>query len=300
MAQPPATASTAGWRVWAGWICAILSAALFLVSGLWKLTDPLATEQRMIQMLFPAQIALVVAIGTGLMEAWAGLLILVPRWRRWGAALCSLLLIAFMVYMAVNYTRLTGEDCSCFPWLKRVVGPGFFIGDGVMLLWALGAGWWARPAESLKQAVMALGALVVLAGVVLGVNLSHQTGLQAPASVQVEGQPYDLHSGKILVYFFDPECMHCFAGAKAMSAYPFKGVKVLAVPTRMPNWSAGFLRDTGLHAAVTHDVDPLRKVFQFTDPPYAVALERGRQVKALTTFDDKEPLATLRGLGWVE
>jgi len=300
MAQAPASAPEAGWRFWASWICAILSAVIFLVSGLWKLTDPLATEQRMVQMLFPAQVALVVAIGTGLMEAWAGLLILVPRWRRWGAALCSLLLVAFMVYMAVNYTRLTGEDCSCFPWLKRVVGPGFFIGDGVMLLWALGAGVWARPAESFKRAALALGALVVFAGVVLGVNLSHQTGLQAPAVVQVNGRNYDLHSGRILVYFFDPECMHCFAGAKAMSGYKFRDVKVVAVPTRMPQWSAGFLRDTGLKADVTNDVEALRKVFQFTDPPYGVALERGRQVKALSVFDEKEPLGALRGLGWVE
>ena len=61
-------------------------ALLFLVSGFWKLLDPLATEQRMVQMLFPRQIALLVAIGVGISEAWAGVMILVPRWRKWGAA----------------------------------------------------------------------------------------------------------------------------------------------------------------------------------------------------------------------
>ena len=38
-------------------------------------------------------------------------------------------------------------DCSCIPWLKRVVGPGFFIGDGVMLLLAFFAGLGARRSE---------------------------------------------------------------------------------------------------------------------------------------------------------
>ena len=141
----------------------------------------------MVQMLFPRQIALLVAIGVGLMEAWAGVMILVPRWRRWGSWLCGFLLLAFMVYMAVNYTRLTGEDCSCFPWLKRVVGPGFFIGDTVMLLMAIGAGWWANRAESWRQAVLALGALVVFAGAVYGVTVARQGGMKGPAEITADG-----------------------------------------------------------------------------------------------------------------
>ena len=61
-------------------------------------------------------------------------MILVPRLRRWGALVLGALLVAFMGYFAIHYNALRGADCSCFPWLKRVVGPGFFVGDAVMLL----------------------------------------------------------------------------------------------------------------------------------------------------------------------
>ncbi len=279
-------------------------AALFLVSGFWKLVDPLATEQRMVQMLFPRQIALIVAIGVGITEAWAGLLILVPRWRRSGAWLCGLLLVAFMVYMAVNYARLTGEDCSCFPWLKRVVGPAFFWSDAAMLLGALLAGLWAPRFEGWKAAAGALGAIAVFAGAVYGVTATQQTGVLAPPSVLVDNKPFSLHQGRILIYFFDPQCMHCYTGAQRMSKYAWKGeVTVLAVPTVNPQWSGSFLKDTGLSARVAQDqkdLAPLRAVFPFTDPPYGVALDRGRQVQAFPFFDDNEPLTALRKLGWVQ
>ena len=299
IAQLPET--PAPWKHWLGWTCAVLLAALFLVSGFWKLVDPLATEQRMVQMLFPRQIALIVAIGVGITEAWAGVMILVPRWRKWGAWLCALLLVAFMVYMGVNYSRLTGEDCSCFPWMKRVVGPAFFISDAAMLLGALLAGVWARRAEGWKPAAAALGAIAVFAGAVYGVTATQQSGVLAPASVMVDGKPFSLHEGRILIFFFDPECMHCYAGAQRMSKYAWKGeVKVLAVPTVNPQWAGSFLKDTGLPALVSKDIKALRDVFPFTDPPYGVALDRGRQVAALPFFDEKEPVTALRQLGWVQ
>jgi len=294
--EPPAA-----WKSWLGWTCAVALALLFLVSGFWKLLDPLATEQRMVQMLFPRQIALLVAIGVGITEAWAGVMILVPRWRKWGAVLCGLLLLAFMVYMGVNYARLTGEDCSCFPWLKRVVGPAFFISDAAMLLAALVAGVWARSAEGWKPAAAALGAIVVFGGAVYGMTTLQQTGVLAPASVIVDGKPHSLHEGRVIIFFFDPECMHCFAGAQRMSKYAWKSeVKVLAIPTVNPQWAGSFLKDTGLQALVSKDVKPLREVFPFTDPPYGIALEGGRQVAALPFFDEKEPVTVLRTLGWVQ
>ena len=81
------------------------------------------------------------ALIVGVAETIAGVLLLVPRLRRWGAMLSGALLIIFVVYFGINYNALRGQDCSCFPWLKRAVGPGFFIGDGAML--ALAA-WRAR------------------------------------------------------------------------------------------------------------------------------------------------------------
>src|SRR5436190_1606615 len=100
----------AGWKTWVGVAAAVLTSALFL----------------------------------GIVETFAGVLVLVPRFRRWGATLGGLLLVVFMIYIGVNYEALRGAECSCFPWVKRAVGPGFFIGDGVMLGLAALAGFWAK------------------------------------------------------------------------------------------------------------------------------------------------------------
>lgn len=296
----PAAAGVEGWRQWAGTISALVLGLLFVVAGIWKLSDPISTEARMVQALIPKSLALAVALAAGVVETWAGVLLLVPRWRRWGAWLSGLMLVAFLLYFAVFYGQLKGADCSCFPWLKRVVGPEFFIGDGLMLGLAVAAGVWSSKGESWKQALMALGAIAVSAGVLYGVSLTRQTGVKAPARITVDSKPLSLEEGRVLLYFFDPECMHCFAGAKALAAQRWKDVKVVAVPTVNPHWAIAFLRDTGLRAGVSFDVKLLREAFQFTDPPYAVAVENGRQAQAFAFFDDKEPVAGLKALGWVE
>ncbi len=59
-------------------------------------------------------------------ETTAGVLILVPRFRKWGAWLASLLLLVFMVYIGIRYNALIGRDCSCFPWVKRTRWAGIF------------------------------------------------------------------------------------------------------------------------------------------------------------------------------
>jgi hypothetical protein len=124
--------------------------------------------------------------------------------------------------------------------------------------------------------------------------------VKAPAQITVDGKAHSLQQGRTFVYFFDPECMHCFDGAKAMSAYRWRNVKVVVVPTRNPHWAIAFLRDTGLKAGVSFDQKPLREVFQFTDPPYGVAVENGRQAQAFSFFDAQEPVTGLKALGWLE
>src|SRR6202012_4292659 len=106
-------------------------------------------------------------------------------------------LIAFLVYFAANYNALHGAECSCFPWVKRVVGPGFFIGDGIMLLFAAVAGWWSKAPESLRSALLVSSAVVVFALVSYGVDVTRQNGTPAPAAVMVEGKPYSLQSGRV-------------------------------------------------------------------------------------------------------
>ena len=123
-------------------------------------------------------------------------LILVPRFRRWGALLLGFLLVVFMVYIGANYSALVGKDCTCFPLVKRAVGPAFFFEDGAMLLMAVVAGMWARSSENLRAALVILGAVVVFAGVSFGVNSARESGLKAPASITVDGKPVSLQAGE--------------------------------------------------------------------------------------------------------
>lgn len=279
---------------------AIVLALLFLVAGIWKLSDPFATEARMTQALIPKPLAMAVALMAGIGETWAGVLLLVPRWRRWGAWLAGLALVAFMAYFAVFYNQLRGEDCSCFPWLKRVVGVEFFVSDALMLLAAAAAGAWSVRSTHLKQAVMALAAIVVMALAVYGATLTQRGRVQAPEQITVDGKPLRLREGRVLVYFFDPECMHCFHGAKEMGGYRWKNVRVVAAPTVNPHWAAAFLSDTGLRAGVTFDIQTLQGAFQFGDPPFGVALEDGRVVGTFTFAEGEDVAGMLRKAGWVE
>lgn len=289
-----------GWRSWVGAGSAIVLGLLFVVAGIWKLSDPFATEARMTQALIPKPLAMPVALMAGIGETWAGVLLLVPRWRRWGAWLAAAALIVFMAYFAVFYDQLRGEDCSCFPWLKRVVGVEFFVSDSLMLLAAAAAGAWSVRSSHAKQAGMALAAIVVMALAVYGATLTQRSDIQAPEQIVVDGKPVRLREGRVLVYFFDPECMHCFHGAKELGGYTWKNVRVVVAPTVNPHWATAFLKDTGLRAGVTFDVQTLRGAFRFGDPPYGVALEEGRVLGTFTFAEGEDVAGMLRKAGWIE
>ncbi len=288
-----------GWKTAASWTGAILIAMLFLASGIWKITDVPSAAMRMAQARVPEALSEAAALGFGIVETIGAVLILAPRFRRWGAILTSLLLIAFMIYIGVNYNALRGDDCSCFPWIKRAVGPGFFIGDTVMLLLAVCAGLWAKPSGSLRSAVLVCGAVVVFAFVSYGVDAARQTGTKAPDTIQVAGQPYSIAHGKAFLYFFNPMCMHCFDAAQRMSKLNWGATKVIAVPVEQEQFGPQFLHDTGLKAVVTSDFQKLAPTFSYSTYPFGVALENGREKAALTKFEGDEPTASLKKLGLV-
>lgn len=297
------TASTlefAPWKTVLAWVCAILMAGLFIVSGGWKILYPIDWSARIMQMQVPGVLAMPATLGVGIAEILGGVLILVPRFRRWGAWVLVGLLVGFMVFVGAQYNVLRGADCSCFPWLKRTVGPAFFITDALMIAAVAVAAWWARPSYGLRSASLVLGAIAVFAGASYAITMAQQTGLKAPETVEVNGQPYSLAAGKVLVYFFDPECAHCLEAAKRMAVHSWAATRVVAVPTRVPQFAGQFMADTKLKAELTSDVAKLRAVFQFTDPPYAVLLEHGRQKEAFVRFDEGEPEARLRALGAIE
>ena len=288
------------WKALLSGICAILLGILFFVSGSWKLTDPFQWSQALTEFLVPGYLSLPLTVALGIGEMLAAMLIVVPRFRRWGSLLTGFLLVSFVVYIGFHYSALAGKECSCFPLVKRTIGPGFFAGDAVMLAMAALAGFWARPASGLRAALVMLGAVAVFAGVSYGANASRMTGLKAPDSVMVDGKPFSLQQGRIFVFFYDPECMHCDAAARRMAKLHWKDTQVVAVPTRVPQFAAAFLHDTGLTALTSLEVTKLRETFKFVNPPYGAALDHGHQKQAISDFNDSEPAKTLRQLGYVE
>ncbi len=290
------------WKKAIGSAAAILLAIIFFSTGAWKLSDPFRWSEFLRELHVYGWLALPGTLALGIGEALGGVLILVPRFRRWGSWLVSLLLVVFMLYIGANYSTLVGKDCSCFPLVKRTVGPGFFVGDGLMLAGAVLAGWWARASANLKAAAAILGIVTVFAGVSYGVNSARETGLKAPDSITVDGKAFALNQGHVFLFFYNPECMHCDAAARRMSKLNWKDTKVVSIPVQDPQFAKAFLRDTGLKAGTSNDLDLLRGTFKFVDAPYGVALERGHQKAAIAAaaFEDPEPAATLRRLGYVE
>jgi hypothetical protein len=217
--------------------------------------------------------------------------------------LIGFLLVVFMIYIGANYGALVGKDCSCFPLVKRTVGPAFFVGDGAMLVMAVLAGMWARASASLRGALVILGAVVVFAGASFGVNLARETGLKAPPSITVDGKPFSLQEGKTFLFFYDPTCSHCEAAARKMAKLNWKDTGVVAIPIDTPQFAASFLHDTGLKAGTSNDLALLQKTFKFATAPYGVALVRGHQKATVDvgTFEtDGQPAALLHGLGFIE
>jgi uncharacterized membrane protein YphA (DoxX/SURF4 family) len=266
---------------------------------LWKITDAQEAAVRMAQARIPEFLSLPAAVSFGIAETFAGVLILVPRFRRWGAWFASLMLVAFVVYIGMNYSALRGDECNCFPWIKRAVGPAFFIGDFVMLALSIIAGVWAKPSQGKRSAVLILAAVSVFALVSYGVAATRQTGTRAPNTITVDGKPYSIAEGKVLLYFFDPECLHCFDAAKRMATYNWGDTRVVVLPMQQAVQAPGFVHDTGLKAVISTDGPALRKLFPFSSVPYAVALENGREKAGLTQFEDQQPGTELKKLGFI-
>ena len=290
-----------GWRIPINWIAAILISAVFLVAGIWKITDPTGAAARLAQAKVPESLSVAAAVGLGILETFTGVLLLVPRFRRWGAWLGTLLLAAFMIFIAIHYTELRGAECSCFPWIKRAVGPGFFIGDGVMMLLAVGAGVWAASPRGLRPAGVILGAVAVFALVSYGVASVRHTGIRAPATITAEdGRPISLREGKVFIYFFDPQCLHCLAAGRRLAALNWGDTRFVGVPWVNPQFGDWFMGKAGLtgKGVVSKDMDVLRKIFPFDTPPAGVAIEDGYEKTMLLQFEDKEPLNTLQKIGF--
>jgi hypothetical protein len=278
-----------------------LIGAVYMAAGGLKILLPFEVQRMMENLHIHASISLPFTIGLGTVEVFTGILLLIPRFRRWGGIIGSALMVAFMGYIGLNYNALVGQDCSCFPWLKRAVNVWFFPEDAALLALAAIAWLWAKPSYSKRGAAVIFGACAVFAAISFGAALTHQSGTKAPDSVIVAGKPFSLQDGKIFVFFFDPECSHCNAAAKTMGTYNWKSdVKVLGVPTRMQQWGDAFMSDNKFNGVTTNEAKKLKDVFP-GDTPYGVALENGRSIGMVLHYEENdEPRPTLKKLGFIE
>ncbi len=283
-------------------ICAVLLGIIFLVSGGWKVLQPFQTGELLEQAQVPAGFGIVGALALGTIELFTALLLFLPQFRRWGGLLGSGLMVFFIGWIGYYYQTLAGHECSCFPIIKRTVGPGFFIGDGVMLLLAVLAYFWSPAVRRFRVPAAVLASLVVLAGVSFGVNAAERHSAQIPNPVVVDGKPENLTQGKVFVFFYDPSCSHCDAAAKFMSTLNWGGTKVVSIPTVNPQWAGSFLHDTHLRASTSLELDKLKKAFPFVDPPYGVALVDGqiRETFGQAQFNKPLPEPDLKKLGFVQ
>ncbi len=304
------------WKSGLSHVAALIVAFLFICAGVYKAIDPYKFANLAKNLLVPYDLTLPLALLLAVAETTAGVLILVPRFRRWGAMLAGLLLLAFMAYIGWNYKALIGRDCSCFPVLtlpfgisidmRRSVGPGFFYGDLAFLVSAAIAGFWAKRSQGLRTAAVILGAVAVFTAVSYGSAYSKLTGLKAPDSIMVDGQPMSLQQGRFFLFFYDPECGTCNAVGKSMGPLKFKSdITYIGIPTRVPQFAASYLHDNGLNFKTSTDSAKLREIFKFDNPPYAALIERGRQTGGImpTQFDEYNPekhIALLKQMGVID
>lgn len=283
-------------------VCAVLLGLIFLVSGAWKVLNPLGTGELLEQARVPAGWGAIGAAALGSLEVLAAFLLFMPRWRKLGGLLGSALILFFIGWIGVYYHSLVGQECSCFPIIKRTIGPGFFLGDGVMLLFGVVASVWSPSVHRLRGPLVAFASILVVAAASLGIAQAGNRGLKSPSPLVVDGKPESVTNGKVFLFFYDPQCMHCDAAARFMAKFDWEKTRVIAIPTTEPQFAASFLHDTGLKAATSLETAKLRNVFKFVDPPYGVALQNGRQVAAYGQgqFNVPSPKAELEKLGFAK
>ena len=168
-----------------------------------------------------------------------------------------------------------------------------------MVALAVAAGWWSRRSHGWRPAAAILCGVMVVASGSYAVSSIRRSRADVPETAVVDGKRLNLRQGRLLLYFFDPECTHCLAVAREMSKRCWGATRIVVLPTREPQFASGFLEDAGLSAGISPDAASLRKALPFTDPPYAVALDRGRVVATFNSgqMEGEGYYATLKRLG---
>jgi len=115
------------------------------------------------------------------------------------------LLIFFIAYLGIRYSALRGQDCNCFPWVKRAVGPGFFIGDLLMLALAAVAGCGQAILLFPLRRRGAVGRRGVRRGL-LRVNASCKVPSMRRAPSKSTADRFRCVRGRVFLFLYNPEC----------------------------------------------------------------------------------------------
>jgi hypothetical protein len=290
------------WKSRVAAIAAILLGIVYLVSGAWKALQPYQAGELLEQAKVSAGLGILAACVLGVLELFAAFLLFTPKFRRFGGMFGAGLMAFFIGWIAYHYSALVGHECSCFPIIKRTVGPGFFVSDAVFLAFGIIAWAWSARVVSFRGAPLAFVALVVLAGASLGVNTAVRRNVQVPNPVTVDGKPADLTHGKVFLFFYDPECSHCQAAARLMSTLNWGSTRVIGIPTHDLQFAGYFMEDTHLRMGTSPEITKLKKAFPFVDPPFGVALEDGLSKATFpqAEFNEPSPGPQLKKLGFVK
>jgi hypothetical protein len=289
------------WKHVIGWGASIAMAALWLVAGIWKLTNISDFQLTMTQLLVPVAWSLPATFALAVVETFTGLLLLRSTWRRWGGHISMTLLIVFMIYVGINYEALRGADCSCFPWIERAVGPGFFVGDGIMLMVSALATFLAPRSTHFRSSLVLLGGIAILGGfsMIWDQSISDRK-YDIPEKIQVDSGELNLHHGQVFIYFFNPTCLHCLDAGITMSEFTWRAIFV-GVPTQDFDFASGFVDDTSLKdVRLSPELDLLRTRFPFEDVPYGVAIKNGQVVEKVRFFEKPELEERLRQVEFIE
>jgi hypothetical protein len=249
------------WKARAARTCAIPISPLFSASGAWKLSNLDASAKPMVQSLVPNALSMPAAIAVAARGTISAALLLFARRRRWGAWLAGLTLAAFMIYIGVLYDRLLGEDCNCFPWIRRVVGPVLLIGDRAMLILVVLAGWCSLKSYGWRRAAVIFLCVLVVAAASNAATSYQRSRAEAPETAVVDGKSLNLQNRRLLLYFFDRECTHCYAVEREMAQRSWSSTRIVVLATREQQFTPSFLADTGLRVGISPAGASLRQVF---------------------------------------
>ncbi len=288
------------WKTVASWIAATAIAALFLSSGIWKISDPQGWAVRLTQARVPASLSVAGALFFGIAETVAG-------GADSGAETAPLGRDSELAAAGFVPDLLRGQLRGAARDRLQLLSMAEASGGAGLLHWrwrdartggirgAVGG----TPGESTHRVADSRRGHGVRVRVVRCGRGVRQTGVRAPATVMVDGRPYSLEHGKFFLFFFHPGCSHCTSAAKQMSQLDWGDTKVVAIPVEQRQFAQGFLDETGLHGGGHHRVRNPQNAVRIHCVPLRRADRKRRRKDASHQLRGRRTYPRLKRLGFV-